>query len=217
MSCLSIQQSKWNCLYSTRISRVFLWMNWYLHRWTKASFGELPFGELAIVLPDPVKKSLSKFHPQAKFDGFIYCWVLVFASSPCYNLVCVFWGMVRWWVGGLSCGPDICVSWSRSELRVRLAPLNWFKPSSKIFSWPFKGGTSFVDLLCFFLSCVCCAFVSVCLCVPCGHLLGEGWPLGSLLWCPTVSLSLSHWYPASGVVLDCIDSWSLHPYLLWRI
>ena len=30
-----------------------------------------------------------------------------------------------------------------------------------------------------------------------------------------VSLSLSHWYPGSGVVLDCIDSWSLHPYLLW--
>ena len=29
-----------------------------------------------------------------------------------------------------------------------------------------------------------------------------------------VSLSLSHWYPGSGVVLDCIDSISLHPYLL---
>ena len=27
-----------------------------------------------------------------------------------------------------------------------------------------------------------------------------------------VSLSLSHCYPGSGVVLDCIDSWSLHPY-----
>ena len=26
----------------------------------------------------------------------------------------------------------------------------------------------------------------------------------------SVSLSLSHWYPESGVVLDCIDSWSLH-------
>ena len=50
----------------------------------------------------------------------------------------------------------------------------------------------------------------------CGHLLGKGWPLGSCLWCPTVSLSLSHWYPGSGVVLDCIDSWSLHPYLLCR-
>ena len=33
----------------------------------------------------------------------------------------------------------------------------------------------------------------------------------------SVSLSLSHWYPGSGVVLDCIDSWSLQPYLLARI
>ena len=30
----------------------------------------------------------------------------------------------------------------------------------------------------------------------------------------TVSLSLSLWYPGSGVVLNCIDSGSLHPYLL---
>ena len=30
----------------------------------------------------------------------------------------------------------------------------------------------------------------------------------------SVSLSLSHWYPGSGVVLDGIDSWSLHHYLL---
>ena len=43
---------------------------------------------------------------------------------------------------------------------------------------------------------------------------GTGRPLGFRLWCQTVSLSLSHWYPGSGVVLDCIDSWSLHPYLL---
>ena len=28
----------------------------------------------------------------------------------------------------------------------------------------------------------------------------------------SVSLSLSHWYPGSGVVLECIDSWSLQPY-----
>ena len=34
------------------------------------------------------------------------------------------------------------------------------------------------------------------------------------LWCITVSLSLSHWYPGSDVVLDCIDSLSMHPYLL---
>ena len=61
----------------------------------------------------------------------------------------------------------------------------------------------------FFLSCVCYAFVHVYLYVPCGHLLGKG----SCLWCLTVSLLLSHWYPGSGVVLDCIDSLSLHPYL----
>ena len=29
-----------------------------------------------------------------------------------------------------------------------------------------------------------------------------------------MSLSLSHWYLGSGVVLDCIDSYTLHPYLL---
>ena len=70
------------------------------------------------------------------------------------------------------------MSWSTSDLRVRLAPLNRFKPSSKIFYWPFQGGTSCVDLLCF-----CYVFVRVCLYVLCGHLLGKGWPLGSRLWC----------------------------------
>ena len=42
----------------------------------------------------------------------------------------------------------------------------------------------------------------VCLLMPCGHLLGKCWPLGSCLWCLIVTLSLSHWYPGSGVVLD---------------
>ena len=75
------------------------------------------------------------------------------------------------------------MSWSTSELRVRLAPLNRFKPSSKIFYWTFQGGTSFVDLLCFCsVLCLLC-FVRVCLYVLCGHLLGKGWPLGSRLWC----------------------------------
>ena len=63
-----------------------------------------------------------------------------------------------------------------------------------------------MDHLCFFLFCVCYAFVRGSVFVLCGHLLGEGWPSGSRLWCLTVSLSLSHWYPGSGVVLDYIDS-----------
>ena len=60
----------------------------------------------------------------------------------------------------------------------------------------------------FVLLCVCYVCVRVCLIVLCGHLLGKGLPLGSLgsLWCLSVSLSLSHWYPGSDVVLDCINS-----------
>ena len=52
----------------------------------------------------------------------------------------------------------------------------------------------------------CLVFVRVCLFVPCNDLLENGLPLGSRLWCQNVSLSQSHWYPGSGVVLDCIDS-----------
>ena len=57
----------------------------------------------------------------------------------------------------------ITVIRSTSESRVRLARWNWFKPSSKIFYWLFQSGTSFVDLLCLFLFCVCCPFVRICL------------------------------------------------------
>ena len=56
-----------------------------------------------------------------------------------------------------------------------------------------------------FLSCFCCAFVRVCLLMPCGHLLGKGWPLSSRLLSLIVKLSLSRRYPGAGVVLDCIN------------
>ena len=106
------------------------------------------------------------------------------------------------------------MSWCTSELRVRLAPLIWFKPSSKIFYWPFQGSTSFVDLLCF-----CSVLCLLCLCVRlfiCALWSSAGKGLTSWLSfvVSAVSLSLSHWYPGSGVVIDCIDSKSLHSYLL---
>ena len=56
-----------------------------------------------------------------------------------------------------------------------------------------------------------CASVYWCLVV---NMLEKGWPLGSRLWCLIVSLLLSHCYPGSDVVLDCIDSWSLPSFLL---
>ena len=68
------------------------------------------------------------------------------------------------------------------------------------------------------LSCFCSVLCLLCLCAPLficalGSPAGKG--LTSLLSfvVSTMSLSLSHWYPGSGMVLDCIDSGSLHPYV----
>ena len=66
--------------------------------------------------------------------------------------------------------------------------------------------TSFVDLLCF-----CSVLCLLCLCA---HLFicalwspaGKGLTSWLSFVVSTVSLSLSHWYHGSGVVLDCIDS-----------
>ena len=62
-----------------------------------------------------------------------------------------------------------------------------------------------MDLLCFFclvFAMPLCASVYVCLVVTCW----ERADFLARLWCLTLSLSLSHWYLGSGVVLDCIDS-----------
>ena len=49
------------------------------------------------------------------------------------------------------------MSWSPSELRVRLARRETgLSPKVKYFNWPFKGGTSFVDHLCY----LCLVFLS---------------------------------------------------------
>ena len=47
-----------------------------------------------------------------------------------------------------------------------------------------------------------CASVLLCFVVTCWE---NADLLALVLWCLTVSLSLSHWYPGSGGVLDCID------------
>ena len=91
----------------------------------------------------------------------------------------------------------IYVSWSTSELRVRLAPWNRFKPSGKIVVLiVLRRYTSFLDHLCFSVLClVClCACLSICaLWSPAGN--------GLISWISfvvsAVSLSLSHWYPGS--------------------
>ena len=103
--------------------------------------------------------------------------------------------------------------WTKGEIG---ALLNRFKPSSKIFLLTAPRGCFFCGS--FVISVLFCyAFIDVCLLMPCDHLLGKSWPLGFCLWCLIVTLSLSHWYPGSGVVLNCIDSWSLPYFLLWEV
>ena len=85
------------------------------------------------------------------------CLFLVALWSPAGN------GLTSW-LSGLLCFvtfPNVvCFT---LELGARLAPWNWFKPSSKIFYLPFQGGTSFVDLL-YFPSCVCYDCVRLFIC-----------------------------------------------------
>ena len=95
---------------------------------------------------------------------------------------------------------------STSVLRVRLAPLNWFKPASKIFNRPFQGGTFFCGffMFCFVLCLLClCARLFIC---AFWSPAGKGLTSWLSFVVSTVSLSLSYWYPGSGVVLDLIDS-----------
>ena len=64
----------------------------------------------------------------------------------------------------------------------------------------------FVDLLCFYsvlcLPCLCAHLFICALWSP----AGKGLTSWLSFVVSTVSLSLSHWYPGSGVVLDCMDS-----------
>ena len=99
----------------------------------------------------------------------------------------------------------LCVL-STSELRVRLArcETGLSPPVNILLTVPrryfFCG--SFV-FFCLVFAMPLCRSVYMCLVVTC---LERADPLGSRLWCLTVSLSLSHWYLGSGVKLDCTDS-----------
>ena len=97
-------------------------------------------------------------------------------------------------------------------MQLKLAPWNWFKPSSKIFLLTIWRRYFFCGSFVLFMSCVCNAFASVhgCLVVTC-------WERADLLAvvCDVcVFIHFPRWYPRPGVVLDCINSWSLPPFLL---
>ena len=86
------------------------------------------------------------------------------------------------------------VKWTSSW--ENLTPWNRFKPySSKIFLLTVPRRCFLCGSFMLFLFCFCYVFMRICLLMPCGHLLGNDWPLGFRMWCLIVKLSLSHWYP----------------------
>ena len=116
-------------------------------------------------------------------------------------------------VRGLSCKPNIYVSWSTSEHRVRLARRETgFSPPVKYLYWPFQGGTTFVDHLCY--PCLVFVMLSSLFNAALWSYAGKG-PT-SCLWCFIVFCHFPMWYSLSGVVLDCIKSWSLSSFFLFR-
>ena len=90
-------------------------------------------------------------------SGFKYCWFLIFA----YLL------FISWCICSGRCCMDKLRAFhanQTSELRVRLAPWNRVKPSSKII-------LQSITRRCF----------RFCSLLPCGHRLGKGWPLVSFM------------------------------------
>ena len=133
----------------------------------------------------------------------------VCSLQPCGHLLGKGWPL-----GCRVCCVFLCfvtfpnVSWFASELSARLAPWNWFKPSCKILLLTVPRRYFFCGSLVFFCVLWLSCFRSS---LPCGYLLRRGWLLGSCWWWLLYFCYFPMWYPGSGVVLDCIVSWSLSP------
>ena len=121
------------------------------------------------------------------------------------------------------------MSWSTSELWVRLAPWNRFKPSSKIFYWPFEDGTSFVDLLCLMFVMPLCAYVFACLVVTAEKGL-TSWlsfvvpnclvchfPFGILVQVWYLIVSIPDLCTLTYLYLRCISIWCVSHWRVWKL
>ena len=101
--------------------------------------------------------------------------------------------------------------WPKGEVG---ALWNRFKPSSKIFVLTVPKRYFFCGSLVLFMSCVCHAFAPVhcCLMVTWREMADL-----SALVCEVLVwfIYFPIWYPGTGLVLSCIDSWSLLSFLLW--
>ena len=107
------------------------------------------------------------------------------------------------WFGDLSSKPNIYLSWFTSEIRVRLAPSNIFRPISKflmaVLLWIFFVTLNFISVM---LSCLFLAAL--------WSPAGTG--LNSWLYLRDILFRFCHfpvWFPGSGTTFDCINYWAL--------
>ena len=120
----------------------------------------------------------------------------MFLLSPFYISMC----FTMWWY------IDKLGIFHANQISLCLDPHHWYLQTC--LSPPVKQFTDrskeVLHLWILFVICVPCLSLQ-----PCGHLMGKCRPLGSLV-CDVFSCFCHFplWCPGSGVVFDCIDSWS---------
>ena len=141
-------------------------------------------------------QGLSVLITYAQVFSCMYCWFLIFVFSAFCVLIFMYQEIIHGYVRDMSCEPSINVSWSTSALRVKLVLWNMFKPSSNFLTDRSKAVLLLWIHFVISVSCLSLSYCLVCFLQPCGHLLGKGWPLGSLvrhvylrfchfpIWCP---------------------------------
>ena len=103
----------------------------------------------------------------------------------------------------------ICMHYARNIYHVYRGNQGWIQDFWNVVPrrWFFLWIICVIYVLC--LSCF-----RICSLLPCGRLERGGWPLGSCLWCLLWFCYFPMLCPVTGVVLDCIDLWSLLSFLL---
>ena len=107
-------------------------------------------------------------------------------------MICMYQEIIHWQVIDLSCKPNSYVSWNTSEINVRFVLLSMFKQSNNLFYWPFLLSIiTFSVIHVYFIILSCLLFLAA-------------------MWSQQICFILSE----GSYFAFCIDSWSLHPYLL---
>ena len=151
----------------------------------------------------------------ASVFSLMYCWVLIFALCPYKTwYIYVLYVLDDAWIseGSFMQTKHLCVLiyiWTKGEV----GNVNWLKPSSKILLLIFRRWLLFCGSYFLFMLSVrhVFLFVHCWLVVTCW----ESADLFSLV-CDVLLCfcQFPMWYPGSGVLLDCINSWSLPPFFL---